>query len=376
MIINNLGNDLETILKQSEIENHLLPLVVLTREAGKNDKLKAKLEPLSIPTLELPCIAHEKGKDYPNLVNELRTKIPSYDYIIITSPESASVFLKALESAKNFSPEDQKEKNNSNGKENVTFIDIERLNQRLVTIGKATEDILQKKIGLYSVFSPSKALGSVLGDELPFQNNNIKRDHQTSKTESCHVLYPTSAKALGTIEKKLKARNFNVKRLNTYNTIPATWDSNLQLQAMEKGNIIAIGSPSALNVWTSRCDTSNDSYLSEYILACIGETSARAAAKAGYQYIYYPSSPGIVGWSEAIQIAILNSSTAMQKKKQVPNEGLERMVKEGEIETKKEIELFQIDHIESPGKIKVSVVNVQQFLEQEPGKKAKDQNKS
>merc|ERR1712146_742942 len=96
----------------------------------------------------------------------------------------------------------------------------------------------------------------------------------------------------------------------------------------------------------------------------------------GYQYIYYPTNPGILGWSEAIQIAILNSSNTMQKKKQVSNEGPERIVKKSGIETKKEIELFQIDHIESSGKIKVNAVNVQQFLEQELVKKAKDQNKS
>ena len=102
---NNFDNEIKTIIKlkdENEEEKNIkdnFPLVVLTREAGKNDKLKAKLEPFSIPTLELPCIAHEEGNDYSTLINELKENISYYDYIIITSPESASVFLKALDAA-------------------------------------------------------------------------------------------------------------------------------------------------------------------------------------------------------------------------------------------------------------------------------------
>lgn len=60
-------------------------MVVLTREAGKNDKLRARLEAREVPVLELPCIAHCHAEGYAKLQETLDTV--TFDYVVITSPE-------------------------------------------------------------------------------------------------------------------------------------------------------------------------------------------------------------------------------------------------------------------------------------------------
>lgn len=60
-------------------------LVVLTREAGKNDKLRARLEAREVQVLELPCIAHCHAEGYAKLQEILDTV--AFDYVVITSPE-------------------------------------------------------------------------------------------------------------------------------------------------------------------------------------------------------------------------------------------------------------------------------------------------
>lgn len=60
-------------------------VVVLTREAGKNCKLRRILESQKITALEIPCIAHCHAEGYAHLKETLDGE--AFDYIIITSPE-------------------------------------------------------------------------------------------------------------------------------------------------------------------------------------------------------------------------------------------------------------------------------------------------
>ena len=62
--------------------------MVLTREAGKNDKLRKRLEAQQINVLELPCIAHCHAEGHAQLQETLETQV--FDYVVITSPEVSS----------------------------------------------------------------------------------------------------------------------------------------------------------------------------------------------------------------------------------------------------------------------------------------------
>jgi uroporphyrinogen-III synthase len=92
--------------------------VVLTREHGKNDKLAQELTQRSMHCIELPLIEHADGPDrcalcstavsmphVCDLLSTCRGKVPGalrsgmYDWITVTSPEAASVFLEAWHEA-------------------------------------------------------------------------------------------------------------------------------------------------------------------------------------------------------------------------------------------------------------------------------------
>lgn len=71
--------------------------VLLTREEGKNKALMDSLSQEGISTLELPLIAAVPGPDVDRLPLVLRDE--AYDYIILTSPEAADVFLRGWRDA-------------------------------------------------------------------------------------------------------------------------------------------------------------------------------------------------------------------------------------------------------------------------------------
>jgi len=68
------------------------PYVALTRELGKNGKLQKILESRGIVGKELPCITFE------NLGAPLAATLKDeWEYIVVTSPEAASVFCEGWE---------------------------------------------------------------------------------------------------------------------------------------------------------------------------------------------------------------------------------------------------------------------------------------
>ncbi len=73
------------------------PQVVVTRERGKNGKLIKSLQQRGISVLELPLVETAVGPDHLLLPGALREG--AYDWVIVTSPESASVFLEGWREA-------------------------------------------------------------------------------------------------------------------------------------------------------------------------------------------------------------------------------------------------------------------------------------
>ena len=73
------------------------PRVVLTREAGKNGKLQAMLAVRGVPALELPLVETAPGPDRAALPGMLRAG--GFDWVAITSPEAAAVFMEGWRAA-------------------------------------------------------------------------------------------------------------------------------------------------------------------------------------------------------------------------------------------------------------------------------------
>ena len=232
-------------------------LVALTREDGKNGKLQKALAGL-FETVEVPCIAHADGPDLANLPERLKEP---WDYVIVTSPEAAKVLASAWGAVATNNP------------------------PKVVAVGKATEESLNK-YGIEVYFTPSKATAAVLVVELPAE-------------APCKIMYPASCKAKETLENGLAQRGFDVVRLNTYDTVTASW-TNLEKETAKRCSIACFASPSSVNGWLENTD--NDKSV---LAACIGETSASACREEGWpeESIFYPDKPGIAGWVEAVESA-------------------------------------------------------------------------
>lgn len=93
----------------------------------------------------------------------------------------------------------------------------------------------------------------------------------------------------------LKERGYEVTRLDTYDTVGATWSAADEKAAKEAG-IVTLASPSAVKTWAERVGVSQ-------IAACIGETSAEACREAGFAKVFWPEKPGMPGWVEAVDDA-------------------------------------------------------------------------
>ncbi|KAI5068990.1 hypothetical protein GOP47_0015291 [Adiantum capillus-veneris] len=249
------------------------PSVVVTREKGKNQKLIDLLDSHGISNLELPLIEHKEGPDLDMLPSVIQEK--TFDWIVITSPEAASVFLEGWKLA-----------------------DFPKA--RLAVVGVGTGQIFEKvgfkNANLSVDFVPSKANAKNLAEELP-----------KLSSERGKVLYPASAKASHELEMGLSARGFEVVRLNTYSTETVKSIDPSILALAVSAPVVALASPSAVRAWVDVVDLST--WLGA--AACIGQTSALAAEKAGFKRVFYPQSPGIDGWLQSI-IEALETQTAKE----------------------------------------------------------------
>lgn len=232
-------------------------LIALTREDGKNEKLKKALEGFH-ETVEVPCIAHADGPDLASLAQRLQE---SWDYVIVTSPEAAKVVASAWGNVANDPPP-------------------------VAAVGKATGETLNK-FDIDVCFTPSKATAATLVVELPGE-------------APCRIMYPASCKAKTTLQDGLSARGFEVVRLNTYDTVTASWTSEEKEQA-NGCTVACFASPSSVKGWLKN---TNDN--KSVLAACIGETSATACREMGWpeDRIFYPEKPGIDGWVKAVEEAM------------------------------------------------------------------------
>jgi uroporphyrinogen-III synthase len=241
-------------------------LVALTREAGKNGKLIDQIKRenelnVQLELLELPCIEHAVGPDYERLAEALLSK--TWDYVAVTSPEAANVLASAW------------------GVLGENPLPV-------AAVGKATEKSLMDA-GIPVAFVPSKATAATLAAEL-----DLKAGEGTT------LLYPASARAKNTLERDLASRGFAVTRLNTYDTVTASWSPDLT----EAGRLVQIAcfaSPSSVKGWLKNTGNNN-----QVLAACIGETSATACKELGWNenQIFSPEAPGLEGWVESIRQAL------------------------------------------------------------------------
>lgn len=253
------GSDIDTASMHKTLNQPVR--VALTREVGKNASLAESLRMIypEIEVVHVPCVETVSGADLDLLPEALQERNPAW--IVITSPEAASIFYQGWKKA-----------------------NYPQLNN-VAAVGSATAKSLQT-LGITVNFEPSKATGKTLAREFP---------DPVGKEE---VLYPASAKASKVIEDTLRERGYTVTRLNTYSTEFAAFEE--QLKFIANGtHIVTFASPSAVKGWVHNVGVSD-----EIAVACIGETSAFAARKAGFSRVSFPENPGMEGWITAVSDAM------------------------------------------------------------------------
>lgn len=216
-----------------------------------------------------------------------------WDYVVVTSPEAANVLASAWDHSSSSSP-------------------------AVVAVGKATEKILAQN-NIPVSFVPSKATAETLAQELaPVVVTNAGKTGDGTK-RTTEVLYPASARAQTALQDGLEARGegFVVTRLNTYDTVTATWTEE-QTALAQTVQVACFASPSSIKGWLHNTqkngidNNNNDDNNGTVVLAaCIGITSAMACQKLGWkdEHIFYPESPGMEGW-----VASIHDATAMAAK--------------------------------------------------------------
>lgn len=236
--------------------------IAFTREQGKNKDLMAKVYRIlpHAEVVEVSCVETVIGEHRDVLPQ--RISIAQTGWLVITSPEAAAVFIEAWRIA-GFPPLG-----------------------RIAAVGRTTGDAL-RSVGLHVDFEPSKATAKTLVKEFPAP---VQQNQQ--------VLYPASAKASEVVVEGLTARGYTVTRLNTYST-ETVKPGKMSLDMAEGAHIVTFASPSAVKGWVENIGVRED-----IAVACIGETSASAARKAGFRHVHYPDKPGTEGWITAICDAV------------------------------------------------------------------------
>jgi len=300
---------LVALIDDTDDDGKITLSVALTREAGKNQKLKEQIanhpsslllaDTLTLDLIEMPCVQHAEGPDVASFLDMVGGTSPcqvlteKFDYIVITSSESAKVFAGLVASAESFAAL-----------------------PAIAAVGKATKQTLLD-LGFTVSFTPSKANGETMTTELPpIDNNKVKLNR---------VLYPASAQADDTIQDLLEGRkdcSFTVTRFNTYDTVPVVFDEGGR-GVMNGVDLALFGSPSAVRAWLGNVDlalgvSEQDGSLEKrmkeeancngnVMAICIGGTTAKACLESKRWVsddIYYPSTnPGIKGWVESCLIA-------------------------------------------------------------------------
>jgi uroporphyrinogen-III synthase len=225
--------------------------------------------------VELPLVEAVPGEDAATLPDVLKRE--RWDWVCVTSPEAAKVFLEAYANA---------------GRPDGV---------RVAVVGAGTGKVLAKAepttFALEKQFIPSKATAATMVDELPCDQGSL-------------ILYPASKKAATTLQDGLEARGATVVRLNTYSTERVERLDPDDIAAAVCADVVTFGSPSAVRAWVELCGDAlyerlaADARALHPAYVCIGETSAEACANCELPDVFYPEFPGIDGWVETVCLAL------------------------------------------------------------------------
>lgn len=246
--------------------------VVLTRQAGSNNKARSLLISKGVRTIELPLIEF-KLRPEAGYLREILTR-KKFDWVALTSPQAARVFVDAWKAAT--SP----------------------------PIRIATFDGTKKEL---TNCSPKLEVGFVPGIS---NAENLAKELPKEESQCNEVLYPASSKADDTFEKALRSRSFVVTRLDTYETSTVAKETidKADLEHALDADVLTFASPTAVRAWMEitghKCNFQTP-------IACIGSTTAKRARALGFENVYFSEKPGLDGLVQSVVSILIQNGKLM-----------------------------------------------------------------
>lgn len=182
--------------------------VCVTRSREQASNLKRKLRELGAEVTEINSIKIQPTKE--NL-NEVRSKLSSYDHIILTSVNGVNIFFDYIIENK---------------------IDLREIKAKFSVVGKATKKALNER-GIQAFIMGREFVGEGLFKEL---EPHLVKDEK--------VLLPCSSESRSYLKDEIEKLGLTVDRIHTYNTVCGSVKNE---KAFEEVDFILYTSPSTVN---------------------------------------------------------------------------------------------------------------------------------
>lgn len=240
----------------------VFPCLIMTREAGKNDRMKYELESIlsdSIDIVEIPSIETILTRDYNELL-KLAHSLHLFDAIILTSPESAKIFLSTID------------------KNEI------RIQCKIFCVGDGTAQYIRERLPQQEIYISTRS-----------NAESLTREIQSKRGSK--YLFATSVNSEASLYTSLTRAGLDVTLLRTYKTVTRKW-SQAEHHTIEKcfnrkkPIIFLLASPSTAH---SLKENMTEEQIMASKVACIGSTTAYAAEKINFGKIYVAEDPSLKG---------------------------------------------------------------------------------
>jgi uroporphyrinogen-III synthase len=217
--------------------------IVVTRQSSRAAGVSAAIEAEGGVAIALPTIAIDREGSFPDFERALR-EIDSYDYIVVTSANTAEVLVDALAS-----------------RGEVTR------RWKCAAIGRATASVLEEG-GIEVAARPEKALSAAIAASM-------------GEVAGKRVLVPGSDLARGEAAAGLRALGALVDEVVAYRTKTAEGGAEALVEIDRGVDAILFSSPSTARNFLSLAG--NAARTGEALVACIGPVTAAAARELGFR---------------------------------------------------------------------------------------------
>lgn len=241
--------------------------VVVTRTPLQAAKLASRLSALGAEVIDLAVQELSEPEDKRAALCAAASRIASYSWVVFTSANAVDSLMACVRDARSlFGP-------------------------KVAAVGPATVAALSRA-GIVADLVAPDATASSLVEAFPAAQISepvgCGAAERASDTDgSPLVLFPRSALAGETISVGIKAKGWVVEEVEAYTMVPVTPEIKLLRRAVD-ADAICFASPSAVASYCCALQAHGLELTAPRVVACIGPTTAEAAAQAGFKVCAVP----------------------------------------------------------------------------------------